>query len=284
MSPLPFGHPRRWLAAWSEGQLPEAERHRIATHLEGCASCRARRVQLGRGLEAARTLGPVPLPTGRRQQLERALSSATHDGEARAARPLRWAVAGVAAIVLLLWLGGRGGVELEEATAPTGRLEELALAAHGQLATGTRPLDLASQSPAAVRAWLGDRGLAAALAEARPVRDSRRYRLAGAADLSRPGLAAAAVLYRVDGAPLVLVAARQGEVPEAPRWSLLGKRVRHREVEGIDLLTWTNSGEAYALAATTRVESGCLLCHNDARRRRVVRHLALPGSGGPGGS
>jgi hypothetical protein len=187
----------------------------------------------------------------------------------------------VLGLALLLWSDGRRGVEVERATAPPGRLEALALSAHAGLASGERPLDLASSSPAEVRAWLAGLGLEAALATERAPHEAASYRLAGATDLSRPGLAAAGVVYEVDGEPLVLVAAREAEVPDTPRWSLLGKRVRYRQVGGTRLLTWTNSGKAYALASELpAVQRGCLLCHTDERRREIVRGMGLPGPGG----
>ena len=83
----------------------------------------------------------------------------------------------------------------------------------------------------------------------------------------------------MDRAPLLLVAARQEEVPEAPHWSPLGKRVSYRRVNGTGVLTWTNSGKAYALVADLpTLKRGCLLCHVDARRRELVRDLKLPAS------
>lgn len=282
-------HPRRWLAAFGEGELPQAKRRRVEAHLARCPACRARMGEIERGLEAARTLGPVPVPAERRRRIERALgdpaaaqAAGARGGGTSPWRAPRWAVVAAAAGLALaaLWLGARSrGVELEAATTPPGRLETLALAAHARLASGEPSLQLESSGPAEVRAWLARRGLSAALAEPRPPADAPIYRLAGATDLSRPGLTAAAVLYEVDGEPLVLVAARQEEVPEAPRWSPLGKRVRHRRVGGTTLLTWTNSGKAYALvAAPRRVQRGCLLCHTDERRRALARDLALPGS------
>ena len=294
MSFVPFVHPRRWLAAFGEGELPEPKRRRVEAHLARCAACRARLADIERGLEAARALGPVPLPVERRRRIERLLAvpaawsepgRATEGrGAASSRRVPRRAVAAAALAAaalaaVALWLGGRRGVEVEAATAPPGRLEALALSAHARLSAGERPLELISSSPTEVRAWLARLGLSAALAEQRPPADAARYRLAGATDLSRPGLAAAAVLYEVDGEPLVLVAARQEQVPEVPRWSPLGKRVRHRRVGDTSVLTWTNSGKAYALAAAApRVQLGCLLCHTDERRRELARDLPLPGS------
>ena len=291
MSLLPFVHPRRWLAAFGEGELSEARRRRVEAHLARCAACRTRLAEIERGLAAARALGPVPLPAERRRRIERALAGrpvasapepARLPGAGAAPRRApRWATAAAAAglVAAALWLAGRRGVEVEAATSPPGRLEALALSAHARLSTGEPSLQLTSSSPTEVRAWLGRLGLSAALAERRPPADAASYRLAGATDLSRPGLTAAAVLYEVDRGPLVLVAARQEQVPEAPRWSPLGKKVRHRRIGETSVLTWTNSGKAYALVAEPqRVQRGCLLCHTDERRRELVEELALPSS------
>jgi anti-sigma factor RsiW len=279
-------HPDRWLAPFAEGELDAHRRARVAVHLSRCARCTERLAAVERGLLLARELRPEPPPVVLDRAMADLLAGAGREDARPPRRPprsgLRWApaLAAAAVLALLVWLGGRRGVELESGTAPPGQLEQLAAASHRELVGGQLSLAIAGDSTAEVRDWLLQRGLVAALAEAHPPPDGGRYLLRGAADVSRPGLTAAAVLYEVDGAPLSLVVARQDEVRDAPRWGPLGKRVRYRRTDGVHLLTWTNSGKAYSLAAggatSARVQRGCLLCHASGPRAELARRLELP--------
>ena len=277
-------HPDRWLAAYCEGALPPARQARVAAHLERCARCRARAADVRRGLGLARQLGPVSPPAAVDAAVAAALRRAPAASAPRLRLPAtrwRWAAApagGALAALLLLLSLSTARVELEPAPAGLGSLEELGLQAHSRLARGALPLDLESRSPAEIRNWLGARGLSAALVVDRPAADGDRFQPLGAAELRRGDRPAAAVVYAVDGQPVVLVTARQRDVPDAPRWSLLGKQVHYRETAGPRVLTWSNSGKAYALVSgLPRLGlDGCLLCHADARRRELVRSLAAP--------
>jgi anti-sigma factor RsiW len=289
---MALGHPDRWLAAFLEGELPPRRQRRIARHLRGCPRCTRRLALVRAGLAATRELRPETPPPELDRRLREILATPTAGAALHPAkRPsgvallARFALPTAAAVALLVWGGSRRGAEVEVAVTPPGAFERLAVASHrglgdGGLTGAGRRSSVAGESPAAVRAWLAERGLSAALAEHRPAPDAASFVLVGATDVSRPGLRAAAVRYRIDGAALTLLVARQEEVTDAPRWGPFGKRIRFREEDGTHLLTWTNSGKAYALASASdgggAVQRGCLLCHAEGRRAEQARRLALP--------
>lgn len=276
------GHVQELLAAYLDGELPAAERREVERHLPGCRRCREALQRVRRGAELARELEIESLPAEAEARIRSAIREATRAEEAREGptgfrrRTVRWAAAAAAAaalLVLLAWWAAPG-VEVERAQGPPTRLEEVALAARAELLEGA-PLDLVTDSPEEARRWLEARGLSAALAVERSRAERREIALAGAWEVSRPGLRAAAVSYRVDGHPVLLIAAREETVPDAPRWGVFGKRVLYRRDGGAKLLTWTNSGKAYTLVSDLPElgQRACLICHTDAARRRLVRRL-----------
>lgn len=264
------------LLEFRDGRLDAREQRRVEQHLAGCARCRERLRGLERGAELAAQLGPVSPPASTVARIEAVLRSPKSAHRSR----LRWrpllAAAAATALIVLVGLRLRAPrVTIEAAAGSPGSLEEIALAAYGD--GSAMGLDLATDSAAEVRAWLRDRGLSAALVAEHPQPDQDAFRLQGVTDLSRPGLDAAAVRYLIDGEPAVLVTARQDQVPDAPAWGLLGKRVHARTAPGgAHLLTWSNSGKAYTLISKLprRGERACLVCHADQRRRRLIESLA----------
>jgi hypothetical protein len=159
-----------------------------------------------------------------------------------------------------------------------GVFERTALDLHTRAEAGTGSLDLASDSPAEVRRFVRERTrLAAPLATARPADEARRYRLRGARATTVEGAAAAAVLYDVDGGPVLLLTARAAEIHDRPRaWTPFGKSVAHRVEGGRNVLTWAHSGQVYSLVSRLpgRGLASCLVCHGDGPRRAQILSLA----------
>lgn len=276
------GHVQELLAAYLDGELLPVERREVEEHLPGCRRCREALGRVRRGAELARELDVESLPAEAEERTWSAIREAIRAEEAREGsrtfrrRTARWAAAAAAAAVsiavLAWWSSPR--VEVERAQGPPTRLEEVALTARAERLEGA-PLNFVTGSPEEARRWLEARGLSAALAVDRPRAERREIALEGAVDVSRPGLRAAAVSYRIDGHPVLLIAAREEAVPDAPRWGLFGKRVLYRRDGGAKLLTWTNGGKAYTLISDLPElgQRACLICHTDAERRRLVRRL-----------
>lgn len=261
----------------------------------------------GRGADPnaalARTLAPRPMPDALGERvgsaLEEALETAEREGREDAGgreSSARWAQLGIAAAVLALvclalWPALRPPVELFDSTAELTDFERAALREHLDLAAGGR-LDLISGSPQEIAQWLMERGLDARLATLDSHVDIGGHVGAGAAKLAPAGVRAAAALsfpagavhYRVDGAPVTLLAARAADVPDNPRWRFLGKEIRHTvdPLTRAHLLSWTNSGKAYTLVSELPGPGvrACLLCHVDDPRRELIARLEeqTPGS------
>jgi hypothetical protein len=115
------------------------------------------------------------------------------------------------------------------------------------------------------------------LATRRPAGEGHRYDLLGARAVQGEGFTAAAIAFRVDETPVTLLVAPGDRVPDAPRWSPLGKRVRWRvdSETGAKLLSWTNSGQAYTLVSELPGggQQACLVCHTDPKRRALIASL-----------
>jgi hypothetical protein len=241
-----------------------------------------RRDERRRGEDLARRLPRLEMPPEAAERVRRTL-------RAELARPSRGRSVGTLGIGLplaaglvlgfmILWFVARPpGLTLEPAGAPGGALENLAIAAHAELRGEGARLDLPSESPAAVRAWLRADGFSAALVENRPPAEATRFELRGASHLGGAGFPAAAVSYRIDGRPVTLAVTTAARAPEVPRWSPLGKTVRISEdpASGAHVLTWRNAGKAYSLITELpgRGLTACLICHTDRARRDLIERL-----------
>jgi anti-sigma factor RsiW len=283
------------LAAFCEGELPEAEARSVAEHLAACPRCAERRDEIERGLSAVRSLPAVSLPDDRAALVRRALvepGTAVPPPPVRARRPRALAVAAAVVGAAATFVARRPPapvLSVEPAGEPLTGFERTAVALRQQAARGTLPLDVASGSPAVVRRWVRERtGLGADLAVQRPGDDAGRFELLGAKDVTLAGARAAAVVYRIDGHPTVLLTARAGDVADRPRaWSLAGKTVRHHAdpASGARVLSWTNSGQIYTLVSELPALGldSCFICHTDAERRRLIRRIGEASPTGPTG-
>ena len=127
-------HPADALVPFIRNELDEAERRRIATHLEGCEECRTTAADFQAILERlAATTPPVPEPHWGRYRADlRARLEARRDAPWRRwLRPLPVAVAAAATtvVILTLTLGGRGltngDIKSLDEAAVAGRLDLL---------------------------------------------------------------------------------------------------------------------------------------------------------------
>jgi len=284
-----WGHVDDRLAAFCEGALSGTEARSVAAHLAGCRRCERRREETERGLALVRSLAAAALPEDRAERIRRALAepaAGLPTSPRLGRRPRALVLAGAAALLLAAagaFVRQRAPVlSVEPAGEPLTDFEQTAAALQRQAVQGTLPMDLTSDSPAAVRHWVQERtGLGTNLALQRPGEDAGRFQLMGAREVAVAGTRAVAVAYRIDARPAVLLTARAGDVVDRPRaWSLAGKSVRHHvdPASGVKLLSWTNSGQIYTLATELPglgLES-CFICHTDADRRRLIRAIERP--------
>jgi RNA polymerase sigma-70 factor (ECF subfamily) len=191
-------------------------------------------------------------------------------GHAKLARAL--CRAGLAALVALVvaWCGWR-------ATGPriafvesgdrevVSTLERTARALHGR-DTADRSLDLHSDSPEAIRAFLRQRRAPFAnLATRRPAGERDAYRPVGVAVLTAGAAPATAVYYRVNDTPVTVVTTRTRDLDVAPERDWMRLRVTHRVEKGVHSYSWTQSGQSYALVTRLPARQACRICHVDSR-------------------
>lgn len=287
-----WGHVDDRLAPFCEGALPEPEARSIAAHLAGCEPCEQRRREVEEGLALAFALPAARLPEDRAALIRRMLVEPGGPAHAEVAltrhhSPARWLKAAAAVLLVsgavgVAYLKRSPVLRVEAARQSLTTFEETAVALQRQATQGTLALDLPSGSVPEVRDWVEERtGLSTSLA-LQGSADAGRFELLGAREVTVGGARAVAVAYRIDARPVVLLTARAEEVPDRPRsWNLVGKTVRHRIVSasGVRLLSWTNSGQVYALVSVLPgpgLES-CFVCHTDPRRRALIRNVgSLP--------
>lgn len=274
------GHVEDRLAAYCEGSLPDAEARAVAAHLAQCAECEEMRGETERGLALLGSLSAARLDEGRAESIRRALASAVAPPRTSRRRHLSLAAAAVLVIAAGgYWLHRHPRLVLEPAGETLSAFEREAVSLQRQADQGRLELEMTSGSPAVVRRWVhAETGLGTALAVERPVEDTDRYQVLGARRVTLGTARAAAVFYRIDARPAVLLTAWAGDVPDGPReWTLGGKTVRHHvdPASGVKLLSWTNSGQVYTLASRLpgHALESCFVCHADPARRRLIRGI-----------
>jgi RNA polymerase sigma-70 factor, ECF subfamily len=180
--------------------------------------------------------------------------------------------AGIVALVLVAcgWLGWRATgprVAFEEGSAPASRfaLERTARALHGS-AEADRALDLRSDSPEAIRAFLRNRRAPFAdVATQRPSGQPGSYVPVGVKLVAAGASPAAAVYYRVDNVPVTVVTARTRDLETAPEQGWMRLRVTHREENGVHSYAWTQARQSYVIVTSLPARQACRICHVDPR-------------------
>ena len=283
-SPFASRHVIDRLAARLDGRMAAEERRRVDTHLDECAGCFAAWTQVQAAAAVLAEPQPASLGRAERERLRAAIVQAAQAGPPLKTAPrvprawMPWAAAAALVLVGALALKERAPrlEVLPSDDAPTA-LEETALAVHrGPVAEGSTTY--ATSSPLEARRWIkAQTGLDMSLALTRPPDEVGRYRIEWARAVTSGGARAAALRYRVDGLPVTLVATRARDARDgAPAWGLLGKSVHHRRsADGLKVLSWTNSGQAYVLVSDLPAmgQQSCLVCHADGRRRRAIQAL-----------
>ncbi len=274
------------LAAYVEQQLDAESRARVEAHLSACERCRAGLEEVRRGIALASELEVEPMPAAAAARVRHTLTDA---GEFERASRTSGAwfpdfrIAGVGAAVLVLfvaaWQVKRPWADLRAADHASIAFEREAREIHERLRAGG-PMQLRTADEARMRQWMEEHGApVASIAALRPVHERVRFVPAGISLENVAGARSSVLEYRIDGRPVTLVVAAQGEVAGAPAAGWLSKRVAHRRTpDGRNTLTWSTGGQTYVLVSELEGlgQRACFICHTDARFRDTIEGLTVP--------
>jgi anti-sigma factor RsiW len=250
-------HPRDrvWLELMDDRLIPEARRAAEA-HLVGCPRCAARASAMRTARQACAGLASSPLAE-EAPHLDREHS--------------RWSVAAaMAAIVVVsgaLWRLDGPRVVFEEGLIGQlpSTLERAARTQHDRAARNAVALDVVTTAPADIRTFLKQQHAPFANLAVRRAEDERStFVPVGAALMQAGGAPASAVFYRINGAPVTLLATRTADLDDPPERSFVGLRITHRQANGLHTYAWTQAGQSYTLATTLSARQACRMCHADA--------------------
>jgi anti-sigma factor RsiW len=269
---------RRMIPAYLDGQLVGEERAAFEAHCRRCEGC-TRELGVQRILfEAIRRGFPRDgAPPELRARIEAILR--------RPRRRRRVWLALAAAAVAVAVAGVMVLARREEGRGPS-RFGALAAETHLRYTRGQLPLEVDSGQPEAVTRWFEGRVPFHLTLPDYPVAAGERkpYRLMGGRLVGFRDDYAAFVAYRMEesGRPIsLLVTSSSAVLPSGGEVIPFGSLTFHQEaVSGLDVITWTDKGLTYALAADVTVggRNSCLVCHGSPEERRRLEGFATPGT------
>lgn len=263
----------RLISPYLDGELVGEDRTAFVAHMEECEACRRHLRAEQAVADAVRSVFHVdPAPADLRERIEGLLRP-----RAWWRRPPAW---GLAAVVCLAFgLAQRTPVAAPPPPAGEAASELVAMAAdtHLRYARGQLPLEIDSERPEAVSRWFAGRVPFHLTLPDYPVEPGQQkpYHLSGGRLISFRGDYAAYVAYRMEERPISLLVTSAALVqPSGGDVVPFGRLVFHEEARhGLKIITWSDNGLTYALAADLRVDGGrsCLVCHAAPSERAKVQ-------------
>jgi anti-sigma factor RsiW len=256
---------RTALHLYIDAELSPRKELAIEAHLVECGACRSEYDQLREVVDTVRGSKPLyePRPV-LRNKVESMLQDAGRN-KTRWPAHAAWLIAAALVIAAL-----PPGMLL----APPG-LSFTAYAAdtHLRYAGGRLPLDVSSDQPHEVSAWLQKR-LPFHLSVPQYPADSgepKAYTLAGARLMQYGGDDIAYLAYSIQGRPVsLLVSSSRAIQPSGQEVLQSGKLLFHLSVsKGLKLITWRDRDLVYALVSDVQASSAqsCIVCHGSAAER-----------------
>jgi RNA polymerase sigma-70 factor (ECF subfamily) len=190
-------------------------------------------------------------------------------GHAKLARAL--CQIGITTFVLLvtMWIGWRATgprIAFEEGRASNASvLERTARALHARDDI-ERSMDMRSDSPEAIRAFLRNRRAPFAnITVERPRREHGSFTPAGVSLVHAGSAPATAVFYRVNNTPVTVVTTRTRDLADAPARGWMRLHVTHRVEGNTHSYEWSQAGQSYTIVTSLPARVVCRVCHTDER-------------------
>jgi anti-sigma factor RsiW len=263
---------RSALHLYLDGELAPTDELELEAHLVGCAACRGEHDALRQVVDTVR--GATPLyesSPALRDKLAALVRTVAGTPRKQWGRRLAFCSAVAACIVLVAML-----VPLFPRTSFTAYAAD----AHIRYASGKLPLDVASDRPQVVSAWLQAR-LPFHLSVPQYPSDSREpkaYTLAGARLMQYQGADVAYLAYTMNSRPVSLLVSSSGHiVPAGQDVYRSGNLLFHFSAhKGLKLITWRDRDLVYALVSDIQVSNAqsCIVCHGSAAERSRYENMA----------
>lgn len=255
-----------------DSELQASEVTALESHLLDCAACRQEHQRWQEVVDAIRGAEQIyrPSPASARRVEGLMVQSA--------ARERHWALARIAAVLLLAavgagaWLTGWFGREGES-------FRVYAAESHLRFARGRLSLDTASGDPKVLTGWLEDTLPFHLEVPAYPTADpdQNAYELVGARLLRHRDDDVAFLSYRMNEQPVsLLVASADGREPAGGELYRSGELDFHfYSVDGLKLIGWVDKGLSYVIVSNIEAEGAesCVVCHGQGGDRQKFESL-----------
>lgn len=283
-----------------DDELHGPELAEFEAHAAACADCRTACEQERMLLISLRESGPFQTAA---PELRRRITELLEDAPPRVSAPPRlrrkieklWpafapaarfgfgqrvvAVAAVALCVLFaaFWVGFEW--RSAQQPAPASEFARLAVETHLQRQRGQLPLEIVSDSPEQISAWLAGKVLFSLRLpnDAESAGREQPYHLEGARLVAFKNAVAAYISYRIQNRPITLVAtsAQVAESAGSEAFVSKGRTFHHDSINGLNVLTWQDHGLTYALVSDLeeRGQRSCIVCHAGAKDRSLADGL-----------
>lgn len=254
------------IALYLDREVTPVEALDFETHLIDCAACRREYDALRATVDAVRGAGPLYDPPERSYA---AVESMVREWD-RGRRLRRWGALAVAASVLVV-------VAAMWARAARSGYEKFATEAHLSYARGAFPLDVVSNEPQVVSAWLEPRVPFRLTLPSYPEGGPKRYSLTGARLMQFRGEEVAYVAYEMDHRPISLLISSSDQVlpTHGESYRSGGLTFHFSSADGLRVITWRDKGLAYAQVSDLNVRGAesCAICHGAEGDRRKFEGL-----------
>ena len=273
------------LLRYLDGELRGQKLEAFSVHLRACADCRTHLEQersLSALLHQSRPLYLAPAAVRARVSAAVAQDAASKRTLPQLCerilqnlrRPLYWKVLAPAVLVIVLCLVLIPDIVQQVRAA---NYVETAVTAHRSYLNGHLPLEIQSDSPAAVTAWfVGKVPFPFRLPTSQSDLDSKpAYRLAGARLVNYNGSHAALVTYEAQKEKFsLLVASNESAVVAGGDEVRFGDLTFHyHDRESFKVITWRSHGLSYALVSSISgpAQQSCMVCHQNMADRDAFR-------------